>query len=48
MCAGAGGAHANAVGVVGRKQRCCHTVLQQRRLDEHGVPPVVGNFQHSL
>lgn len=47
MCAGAGGAHANAVRVVGREQWRCHAVLQQWRLDEHGVPPVVGNLQHS-
>lgn len=46
--AGAGGAHANAVGVVGGEQGCGHAVFQQRRLDEHGVPPVVGHFRHSL
>lgn len=46
--AGAGGAHADTVGVVGREQWGGHAVLQQGRLDQHGVPPVVGNFQHSL
>lgn len=31
MCAGAGGAHAHAVGVVSREQGCGHAVFQQRR-----------------
>lgn len=46
--AGARRAHAHAVGVVGREQGCGHAVLQQGREDEHGVPPVVGHFRHSL
>lgn len=45
---GARRTHSNAVRVVGAEERTGGAVFEQRRQDQHGVPPAVRHFCNSL
>lgn len=48
VSAGTRWTHAHTVWVVCSQKRSSHTILQQRRENEHWVPPLIWNFSNSL